>query len=197
MSAGTPTPAAAGESFDAVILPHLEAGVRLARWLTRDQHDAEDVLQEACLRAFRYFRTFTGGDARAWFLTIVRNTSYGWHRHGCKDRIDAFDEEQHSAGRPALVDPETLLLQTEDAAWIRRAMNSLSAPFHQVLVLRELEGLTYQELADAVGIPVGTVMSRLSRARVALRRAMRSELRTTHRPSRTPDRDRETDALLV
>lgn len=197
MSAGTPTPAGRGESFDDVILPHLEAGVRLARWLMRDQHDAEDVAQEACLRAFRYFRTFAGGDARAWFLTIVRNTSYGWHRHKYKDRVDAFDEEQHSTGGPAHADPETLLLQTDDAATILRAMSRLSAPFHQLLVLREIEGLTYQELAEVVGIPVGTVMSRLSRARVALRRSLRSEPRTTRNSSKAPGREREPDAVLV
>ena len=86
-----------GASFDTVVVPHLDAGYRLARWLMRDEHDAEDVLQEASLRAFRYFRTFVGGDGRAWFLRIVRNTCYGWRRHGYHAPTDSFDEEQHTA----------------------------------------------------------------------------------------------------
>ena len=88
------------ESFDTVVVPHLDAGYRLARWLMRDEHDAEDVVQEASLRAFRYLRTFVGGDGRAWFLRIVRNTCYGWRRHGHPPATDSFDEEQHSGGRP-------------------------------------------------------------------------------------------------
>ena len=109
-----------GESFDDVVLPHLDAAYRLARWLMRNEHDAEDVVQEASLRAFRYFRTFTGGNGRAWFLRIVRNTCSGWRGHGFEALTDPFDEEQHSSARPAS-DPETLLLQTDDATLIARA----------------------------------------------------------------------------
>jgi RNA polymerase sigma factor (sigma-70 family) len=146
------------ESFDAVVLPHLDAAYRLARWLMRDGHDADDVVQEASLRAFRYFRTFVGGDGRAWFLRIVRNTCYGWRRHGLRAPTDSFDEEQHSSARPQL-DPEALLLQTDDATAIARAMSHLPDRFHQLLVLRG-SGTVYRELSDVVGIPVRTVMSR-------------------------------------
>jgi RNA polymerase sigma-70 factor (ECF subfamily) len=158
------TALAAGASFDDVVLPHLDAACRLARWLMRNEHDAEDVVQEASLRAFRYFRTFTGGDGRAWFLRIVRNACAGWRSRRFQAVTDPFDEEQHRSDRSAS-DPETLLLQTDDATLIARAMRNLPGRFHQLLVLRELEGLSYRELADVMGIPMGTVMSRLSRAR--------------------------------
>ena len=162
---------AIGESFDTVVVPHLEAGYRLARWLMRDEHDAEDAVQEASLRALRYFRTFDGGDGRAWFLRIVRNTCYGWRRHGSQAPTDSFDEEQHSSARPPS-DPEELLLQSVDAMLMMRAIGRLPGHFHQLLVLRELEGLSYRELSGVIGIPIGTVMSRLSRAREALRQAL-------------------------
>ena len=166
-----------GESFDfdEVVLPHIDAGYRLAHWLMRNEHDAEDVVQDATLRAFRYFRTFTGGDGRAWFLRIVRNTCSGWRGHRYDALNDPFDEEQHGSVRRAF-DPEALLLQTDDATLLARAMQTLPARFHRLLVLRELEGLSYQELADVMEIPIGTVMSRLSRAREALRGALESEL---------------------
>ena len=185
-----------GESFETVVVPHLDAGYRLARWLMRDERDAEDVVQEASLRAFRYFRTFVGGDGRAWFLRIVRNTCYGWRRHGCQPATDSFDEEQHSNARPQS-DPETLLLQSDDATLIARALSSLPDHFHQLLVLRELDGLSYRELSEVIGIPMGTVMSRLSRARVALRRALDTELPRPVIPSRPHAREQEADAVLA
>jgi RNA polymerase sigma-70 factor, ECF subfamily len=191
---GRPAAAPAdGGSFDAVVLPHVAAGHRLARWLMRDEHDAEDVVQEACLRAFQYFRTFGGGDGRAWFLRIVRNTCYGW-RH--QRPADSFDEDQHSSARPQ-PDPETLLLQSDDATSITRALSSLPDRFHQLLVLRELEGLSYRELADVTGIPIGTVMSRLSRARVALRGALDTQLRQSDISSRPVPREQAADAVLA
>jgi RNA polymerase sigma-70 factor (ECF subfamily) len=165
-----------GESFDDVVLPHVDAAYRLARWLMRNEHDAEDAVQEASLRAFRYFRTFAGGDGRAWFLRIVRNTCSGWRGHRFEAVTDPFDEEQHR-GAGAAFDPELLLLQTDDASLLARAMGSLPHPFHRLLVLRELHGLSYRELADEMAIPMGTVMSRLSRAREALRGAVDSELK--------------------
>ena len=185
-----------GESFDTVVVPHLDAGYRLARWLMRDERDAEDMVQEASLRALRYFRTFVGGDGRAWFLRIVRNTCYGWRRRGHQAPTDSFDEEQHSSARPPS-DPETLLLQSDDATLIARALGSLPDHFHQLLVLRELEGLSYRELSEVVGIPIGTVMSRLSRARVALRRALDTELPQPVISSRPRAREQEADLILV
>ena len=165
----------AGASFDEVVLPHLDAAYRLARWRMRNQQDAEDVVQEASLRALRYFRTFTGGDGRAWFLQIVRNTcSSRGHRFDA--RTDPFDEEQHQSSRPAS-DPEALLLQNDDATLVARAMDKVPARFHRLLVLREFEGLSYREVAEVMGIPMGTVMSGLSRARRALREALDSELK--------------------
>jgi len=161
--------------FDAVVIPHLHAANRLARWLIRNQHDAEDVVQEASLRAFRYFHTFTGGNGRAWFLRIVRNTCADWRGHRLEALMDQFDEEQHLSTRPTF-DPEALLLRNDDATLVAQALRQLPDAFHQLLVLRELEGLSYRELADVIGIPIGTVMSRLSRARDALRIALDTEL---------------------
>jgi len=163
----------AGASFDEVVLPHLESAHRLARWITRNEHDAEDVVQEASLRAFRYFRTFGGGNGRAWFLRIVRNTSHGWL--GTRRHVDPFDEELHSGDR-AVLDPEMLMLRTSDATLIDRTIGNLPKRFRELLVLREIEGLSYQELAEAMDIPIGTVMSGLSRARRALRGALDAEL---------------------
>jgi len=186
---------AIGASFDEVVLPHLGVAYRLARWLMRNEQDAEDVVQEASLRALRYFRTFTGGDGRAWFLRIVRNTCCGWRGHRFEALTDSFDEEQHRSVRPTS-DPEALLLQTDDATLIARAMRTLPDGFHQLLVLRELEGLSYRELADVMGIPMGTVMSRLSRARDALRMAVDSELKPSRPSARTRLREEE-EAVLV
>ncbi len=185
-----------GASFDTVVLPHLDAGYRLARWLMRDEHDAEDVVQEASLRAFRYFRTFGGGDGRAWFLRIVRNTCYGWRPHAFHAATDTFDEEQHS-GTFSASDPEELLLQTEDARLLADAISDLPARFQRLLVLRELEGLSYRELAAVIGIPVGTVMSRLSRAREALRSALDSEPKLSRSRSPAQFQEQEADAALV
>ena len=190
------TASAIGTSFDEVVLPHLDAAYRLARWLMRNEHDAEDVVQEASLRAFRYFRTFTGGNGRAWFLRIVRNTCCGWRGHSFQAPTDPFDEELHSSARPAS-DPETLLLQTDDVTLIQRAMSHLPDRFRELLVLRELEGLSYRELADVMGIPIGTVMSSLSRARQAFRGALDNELKQSGISKRTHPREEEADAVLV
>jgi len=190
------TTSAVGASFDEVVVPHLDAAYRLARWLMRNEHDAEDVVQEASLRALRYFRTFTGGNGRAWFLRIVRNCCRDWRDHRFQALTDPFDEGQHHSARSAS-DPETLLLQTDDAALVERTMSHLPDRFHELLVLRELEGLSYRELADAMGIPMGTVMSSLSRARQAFRGALDSELKQSGIPTRTHPREQEADAVLV
>lgn len=191
MSNGQPTTASAiGESFDEVVLPHLDAAHRLAHRLMGNEHDADDVVQEASLRAFRYFRTFTGGNGRAWFLRIVRHTSWYWRSRGFQAHTDLFDEEQHSGARPAS-DPETLLLQIDDGALIERAMSHLPDRFRELLVLRELRGLSYREVADVMAIPMGSVMSGLSRARQAFRGAMNDELKRSGLPPRTHPRDKE------
>jgi RNA polymerase sigma-70 factor (ECF subfamily) len=178
----------ARETFDDVVLPHLDAAYRLARWLMRNEHDAEDVVQEASLRAWRYFRTFDGGNGRAWFLRIVRNTCHGGHRHRVQTATDPFDEERHSATGEGS-DPETLLLRTHNITLIERTIGNLPDRFRELLVLRELEGLSYRELADVMEIPLGTVMSGLSRARHALRCALdpieAREYARKHRLSRT------------
>ena len=184
-----------GDTFDEVVLPQLAAAHRLARWLMRNEDDAEDAVQEASLRALRYFNTFSGGNSRAWFLRIVRNTCCG-QGAGFRAPTDPFDEEQHSGAQPSS-DPETLLLQTDDAASIARAMRRLPDRFHRLLVLRELEGRSYRELADVMEIPIGTVMSRLSRAREALRGALDCELRQPGASSRPCDRLEDADAVLV
>jgi RNA polymerase sigma-70 factor (ECF subfamily) len=174
-------------TFEDVVLPHLDAGYRLARWLVRNEHDAEDVVQEASLRAFRYFRTFAGGNGRAWFLRIVRNTCHGGRRP-FQAVTDPFDEERHSTLQSGH-DPEALMLRTDTAVFIERAISSLPDRFRELLVLRELEGLSYRELADVMEIPIGTVMSGLSRAREALRLVVSDELkpRSPDTASRTPD----------
>lgn len=183
-----------GESFDEVVLPHLAAARGLARWLIGNEHDAEDVVQEASLRAFRYFRMFTGGNGRAWFLRIVRNTCSGRRSRTLPARTDPFDEEVHSAPTP---DPEMLLLETDQVTLIAAALRTLPDPFHQVLVLREIEGLSYQELADVIGIPIGTVMSRLSRARRALRRALTQEVKPVRVSKRDGRREEEAEPVLA
>lgn len=160
-----------GESFDEVVVPHLDTAYRLACWLLRNEHDAEDAVQEASLRALRYFRTFTGGNGRAWFLRIVRNTCHGWRGNGRLAQTDPFDEERHSMDQRTR-DPEALVLQSDDVRLIEAAMRAVSDRHRELLVLRELDGLSYRELADATGMPIGTVMSGLSRGRQALRKAL-------------------------
>jgi len=162
-------------TFDDVVLPHLGAAHRLARWLVGNEHDADDVVQEASLRAFRYFRTFSGGNGRAWFLRIVRNASSSWRSHDRQAAADPFDEEQHGADRPAS-DPETLLLRMDARTLLEQAIGRLPNRYRRLLVLRELNGLTYRELADVMDSPVGSVMSGLSRARRALREALHDEM---------------------
>jgi RNA polymerase sigma-70 factor (ECF subfamily) len=186
---------AIAESFDEIVVPHLDAGYRLARWLTGNEHDAEDVVQEASLRALRYFRTFTGGNGRAWFLRIVRNTSCRWHSRGRQTLSDMFDEDQHGSAPGS--DPESLLLHTDDVTLIERAMSRLSSRFRQLLLLRELQGLSYQEVADVVGVPIGTVMSGLSRARHALRGALDNELKRAGIAPGTSPRRPGAEAALV
>jgi RNA polymerase sigma-70 factor (ECF subfamily) len=169
-----PARGGACDAFDQIVLPHLKAGRRLARWLVRNPDDVDDVMQEASLRACRYFATFTGGDSKAWFLRIVRNTCAGWHTRRINPPTDEFDEECHSQLTPSAT-PETLLLQMDAAILIEEAMSQLSDRARQLLILREREGLSYREIANAMDIPIGTVMSGLARARDAFRAALVDE----------------------
>jgi RNA polymerase sigma-70 factor (ECF subfamily) len=159
-------------NFDEIILPHLDAAYNLAGWLVRNSDEAEDVVQEACLRAFRYFGTFRGGNARAWLLRIVRTTSLTWlQKHRGRQLETEFDEEIHGRGSED-VSAETLLLQRANTQLVEETMRQLPDRLREVLVLRELEGLSYKEIADVVGIPMGTAMSRLSRARERFRHSL-------------------------
>jgi RNA polymerase sigma factor (sigma-70 family) len=156
-------------SFEAAMLPHLDAAHNLARWLLRNEQDAQDVVQEAYLRAFRSFSGFHGTNGRAWLLTIVRNTSYTLlKKNRAVDFTTPFDEEIHATGHES-VSPATILEHSEDAELIREAMDELPAEFREILVLRHQEGLSYKEIADIAQIPLGTVMSRLARARDKLK----------------------------
>lgn len=159
--------------FDQAILPHLGAAYNLARWLTGHDQDAQDVVQEACLRAFRAFEGFYGADGRAWFLTIVRNTAYAsLNKNKVAHLMTPFDEEIHASMEPETRDPVAILRLSEDAARLHGAMENLPPEFREALVLRHQEGLSYQRIAEVVGIPQGTVMSRLARARARLRKCL-------------------------
>jgi RNA polymerase sigma factor (sigma-70 family) len=154
--------------FEQAILPHLAAAYNLARWLTRDEHNAEDVVQDAYVRALTFFDSFHGGNSRAWLLTIVRHTCYTWLQHNRpQDRTTEFDEEIHSLDGETS-NPETLLLQQANQQLLREALEALPVEFREVIVLRELEGLSYKEIAGVADLPLGTVMSRLARARQRL-----------------------------
>jgi RNA polymerase sigma-70 factor (ECF subfamily) len=155
-----------------VVLPLLPSAYNVARWLTRNDQDAEDVVQEAFLRAHRFFPSFRGGDPRAWLLTIVRNSCWSWLRaNRPRDVGTGLDDvaEMPDALAPSA---EEDLVRRVDAERVRRALDALPAEFREVLILREFEELSYREIADVSGIPVGTVMSRLARARARLQAAL-------------------------
>ena len=154
--------------FEQVVVPHLNAAYNLAHWLLGNDQDAEDMVQEAYLRAFRFFDGYHGGDSRAWLLMIVRNTCYDWIQHSrAHPQHTSFDEELHSVGCDDL-DSERLLLKDLDQQVLRQALAELPLEFREAIVLRELEGLSYKEIALITKVPLGTVMSRLSRARKLL-----------------------------
>lgn len=160
--------------FANVVMPHIDDAYRLARWLTGNSTDAEDVVQDASLRAFRAIRGFAGGSARAWVLSIVRNTAYSWLRKNrpaavvTVDDLEAVELAQANPGDPDAPTPEATLLAKVDAEQLRAAIAALPAPFRETLVLRDIEGLDYREIAQATEVPIGTVMSRLARARSRL-----------------------------
>jgi RNA polymerase sigma factor (sigma-70 family) len=162
-------------NFENSVLPHLDAAYNLARWLTRNGQDAEDAVQEACLRAFRFFGNFRGGDARNWLLRIVRNTCYTQLQNNRPRELATFDEEIHSEDDGSM-NPEVLLLRSADSRLLRQALEELPVNFREVLILRELEGLSYREIAEVSNVRLGTVMSSLSRARERLRQSLTSLL---------------------
>ncbi|PYJ15456.1 MAG: RNA polymerase subunit sigma [Verrucomicrobia bacterium] len=151
------------------MLPHMDAAHNLAKWLLRNEQDAQDVVQEAYLRAFKSFGGFHGSNGRAWLLTIVRNTSYTLlKKNRAVDLTTTFDEEIHAFGHDS-ASPATILEHAEDAELIRGVMDKLPTEFREILTLRHQEGLSYKKIADIVKIPTGTVMSRLARARAKLK----------------------------
>ena len=154
-------------AFNQAVLPHLDAAYNLARWLTRNDQDAEDIAQEACLRAFKYWRSFSGSDCRSWLLKIVRNTFYSWLRQRSVQPV-LTDDGQTDDTADDIPDPENALIQNADRDMLRAALEDLAVEFREAIVLRELEGLSYKEIADIAGVPIGTVMSRLARARKRL-----------------------------
>ena len=170
------------ERFEQTVLPHLDAAYNLARWLTRSDQDAQDVSQEACLRAFRFFDGYQGGNARAWLLTIVRNTCYTWlHQNRPPEPTEEFDEEVHGPDLSGVTDhPEVQVFASADRETLRRALEELPGIFREALVLREIEGMSYKEIADVASVSLGTVMSRLARARTRLRQSLGTALGKEH-----------------
>ena len=160
------------DRFEALVVPHLDAAYNLARWLTRDVNDAEDVVQDACVRALRYLDSLNGGSARAWFLTIVRHAFYDWCKRNRRTEIVHDDGTAiETAVDNAAEGPEESLLRGARAQALADAVAALPLPFREVLILRELEDLSYKEIARIANIPIGTVMSRLARARGLLQRS--------------------------
>jgi RNA polymerase sigma factor (sigma-70 family) len=155
------------------LVKHLDASYNLAKWLTQNDHDAEDIVQDAYLRAIRHFGSFQGGEGRAWLLTIVRNLCYdSMRRKNARERTASFDEELHSTCPTTTPDPEACLLQKERVEMLRQALTELPLELREVLVLRELQELSYREIASITQVPMGTVMSRLSRARDRLQEVL-------------------------
>jgi len=153
------------ERFEELIMPHLDSAYTLACYLLRDEHDAQDVVQDAALRAYRYSDGFRDGDARAWFMAIVRNCCLTWQRRHRNDRMSVQLAEQHVSLVEESQSADALAIEGSDRAAINRAVASLPAEFREVIVLREVQGMPYAQISTVVGVPIGTVMSRLSRAR--------------------------------
>lgn len=171
----------APRAFDDVVLPHLDAAFNYARWLTGSDADAEDVVQDACLRAMRFFSSLRRDDARAWLFTIVRNTWYSRFSRRPKAEVASLDrvaDDQPDEG----LSPEALLFQQDAVSRVRQALDELPTDFREVIVLRELEGMSYKEIAAVAGVPIGTVMSRLARARERLAAALKPSTSTEKLP---------------
>jgi RNA polymerase sigma-70 factor (ECF subfamily) len=163
---------AGGRDFDQVVLPHLDAAYNLARWLVRNSHDAEDVVQEACLRAVKFFEGYREGNSRAWFLRIVRNTAYSFlEKKRPAELAEEFDETVHGPAAESL-DAEAVLVQGVESRMLQEALEGLPVKCREALILRELEELSYKEIAEVMGVPIGTVMSSLARGRAQLRESL-------------------------
>jgi RNA polymerase sigma-70 factor (ECF subfamily) len=157
--------------FEEAIVPHLGAAHNLARWLLRSDADAQDAVQDACVRALRFIGGFRGGDGRLWLLKIVRNVCYSrFERAGPRELESDFDDEAHASDDGAA--PETMLQRVRDSAAINSAIAMLPEEFREMIVMRDLEGLSYKQIADIAEVPIGTVMSRLARARKRLRKSL-------------------------
>ena len=158
------------DEFEETVLPHFDAAYNLARWLTRNVADAEDVVQEAYLRAFRFFGGFNGGDGRSWMFRIVRNTCYSWlEKNRSPQLVYELSEELCDDTRSG---PEVEMLKNAERHMLRQKIENLPSPFREVIVLRDIEGLSYKEIASVTELPVGTVMSRLARGRERLQKQM-------------------------
>jgi len=154
-------------------MTHLDAAHNLARWLTRNEHDAEDIVQDAFLRAFKFFEGFRGGNSRSWLLSIVRNTAYTWLEKNRRHEIGTMSDEAIEFVQDAAPNPEALLLQETGHQEIMEAIAELAVEFREAIILRELEEMSYKEIADVMNVPLGTVMSRLARARRQLQESLR------------------------
>jgi RNA polymerase sigma factor (sigma-70 family) len=158
--------------FEQAILPHLDAAYNLARWLMRNEDEAEDAVQDACLRALRFIGGFRGGDGRAWLLAIVRNTCYSRLKRGAARETESeFDDKIHSP-ETETANPEILIERSRDSEALRQALQQLPEELREIIVMRELDGMAYKEIAEIAGVPIGTVMSRLARARKRLQQTL-------------------------
>ncbi len=169
------TQPSANERFASVVMPHLDDAYALARWLTGNGADAEDIVQEACLRALRGLDQYSGGNARAWILAITRNTAFTWMARNRPKALLVTEDIEALAPADGAPTPEEALIEKADAAAIERAIGALPPPFKVTLVLRDINGLSYREIAEITGVPLGTIMSRLARARGLLMAALGSQ----------------------
>jgi RNA polymerase sigma-70 factor (ECF subfamily) len=167
--------------FEQTILPHLDAAYNLARWIMSNDQDAEDMVQEAYLRAYQYFSGFHGDNSRAWLLTIVRNTCYTWLKENRSLSVMVDLDEEMLDGDADTIDPESVLQRASSLQLIRQALEKLPVEFRELIVLREFEEMSYKEIASITGIPMGTVMSRLARARQQIKRCL---AKTQHQEGR-------------
>lgn len=159
--------------FESAVLEQLDAAHNLARWLMRNDQDAQDVVQESCMKALRAFDSCRGGDFRPWFLAIVRNTCFTWLRRSKGSRGAAAEQslelDEEVAADSEAYDPQAIAVRSADAAWVRRAIDALPVVLREAVILREMEGMSYKEIGKIAGVPIGTVMSRLARGRTQLR----------------------------